>query len=81
MKLYMVQLVLDEEVDEVFSAMKTEETTHKASPKVRAVTYHTASIRDHMTLQKYCSCLSYCEGWTAKYKGALFDTLQMFQDC
>ena len=39
----MVQFVLDEEVDGVFSRTKTEETAQKI---VRAVTYHTASIRD-----------------------------------
>ena len=43
----MVQFVLDEEVDEVFSRTKTEETAQKAGKKVRAVTYHAASIRDH----------------------------------
>ena len=45
----MVQFVLDEEVDEDFSRMKTEETAQKAGQKVRAVTYHAASIRDHAT--------------------------------
>ena len=45
----MVQFALDEEVDEVFSRTKTEETAQKAGQKVRAVTYHTASIQDHVT--------------------------------
>ena len=41
--------VVDEEVDEVFSRTKTEETAQKAGQKLRAVTYHAASIRDHVT--------------------------------
>ena len=45
----MVQFVVVEEVDEVFSKMKTEEMVQKASQKVRAVTYHVTSIQDHMT--------------------------------
>ena len=42
----MVQFVVGEEVDEVFSTMNTEEMAQKASQKVRTVNYHTASIRD-----------------------------------
>ena len=44
MRSEMVQFVVGEEVDEVFSMMKTEETAPKASQKVREVTYHAVSI-------------------------------------
>ena len=42
----MVQFVLGEEVDEVFSRTKTEETAQKAGQK-GAVTYHAASLPYH----------------------------------
>ena len=45
----MVQLSVDWEVDEVFSTTKTEQTAQKQGKKVRAVTYHAASFRAHVT--------------------------------
>ena len=46
----MIQFIVGEKVDEVFPTTKTEEMAQKASQKLRVVTYHAGSIRDHLTL-------------------------------